>query len=392
MDLPMSDAIAPSLKASSPSDSRTPVPASGNVAPPAFGRYRLIRRLGSGCYGEVWLADDLFLNEAVALKFLNEIFTGDAASLDDLKREVRTLRRLSHPNIVRVHDLVYDRKHTAIVMEYIDGHTLAELVANSPHGALQEVDIDVWLPQFGSVFDYLHRSEHIIHSDIKPLNLMVTTTGRLKVADFGLAVTLAETSMHSTQAGSRAGTIAFMSPQQLRGSRPAIADDIYSLGATLFHLLTGTTPFHGNTLELLDDEKRPPTIAARRYETGKNRLRPVPELWESAIAACLAKDAAKRPGSVRDVVKWMKGVRDAKDSAGLGTSVILPPHPSVQKKPQGWVPLPAKSSESQKSKGSSPASAPVSSASHSSLWLWAGLLIAALAVLGALLFIGLRYL
>ncbi|MEQ1860013.1 MAG: serine/threonine-protein kinase [Chthoniobacteraceae bacterium] len=327
--------------APSPADSHTPVPPVGEVAAPAFGRYQLTRSLGVGSYGEVWRAEDLFLGETVALKFLNEQFTGQAASLDELKREVRTLRHLSHPNIVRVHDLVFDTQHTAIVMEFIDGATLAELVAKSAKGCLQPEDIEVWLPQLGSVFDYLHRSEGIIHSDIKPANLMITTTGRLKVADFGLAMTLAGAAAHHTKTGARPGTLAYMSPQQLHGSRPEIADDVYSLGATLFHLLTGTTPFHGSTLDLIALEKRAPTVGARRYEMGKGKLPPVPETWESAIAACLAKDQRLRPSSVRDVVRWLKPEHSKLGSSDLGTSVILPParQKPAPERAAGWKPL-----------------------------------------------------
>lgn len=336
----MSDAPAPT-----PSDSHTPVPAAGATAPPAFGRYRLGRQLGTGSYGEVWRAEDLYLGESVALKFLNEDFTGHSTGLDSLKREVRTLRHLSHPNIVRVHDLVFDEQHTAIVMEFIDGRTLADLLTSSSKGCLQPDDLEVWLPQLASVFDYLHRSEGIVHSDIKPANLMLTTTGRLKVADFGLAVTLAESAGHRTRTGARPGTIAYMSPQQVRGERPAVADDIYSLGATLFHLLAGSTPFHGSTLDLIAPEKRAPTIGARRYESGKGKLPPPPEQWESAIAACLSKDHRLRPASVRDLVRWLRTESPATGSTssdGTGTSIILPPAspPPVEAKAQGWQPLP----------------------------------------------------
>ncbi len=378
-----------------PSESHTPVPASDAVAPPAFGRYRLMRKLGTGSYGEVWRAEDLFLGEPVALKFLNEHFTGQSVSLDSLKREVRTLRHLSHPNIVRVHDLVFDNEHTAIVMEFIDGRTLGELVAASPKGCLQPDDIEVWLPQLGSVFDYLHRSEGIIHSDIKPANLMLTTTGRLKVADFGLAVTLAESTSHHTQTGARAGTLAYMSPQQLRGSRPAVSDDIYSLGATLFHLLAGTTPFHGSTLDLIAPEKRASTIGARRYETGKGKLPPVPEHWESAIAACLAKDLRLRPASVRDVVRWLKAeAAGGSGSADLGTSVILPPHPTparapVEAKPLGWQPLAAGSPPPPPVK-SMPIPPARAAADHATLWIV--MLIGGVLVLIVLLIIAVMYL
>lgn len=385
----MSDGT-PTPPAPNPSDSHTPVPAADAAAPPAFGRYRLTRKLGTGSYGEVWRADDLFLGEAVALKFLNESFTGGGASLDALKREVRTLRHLSHPNIVRVHDLVFDQRHTAIVMEFIDGRTLAELLAASPKGCVQPEDLEVWLPQLASVFDYLHRSEGIIHSDIKPANLMLTSTGRLKVADFGLAVTLAETTSHHTKTGARPGTPAYMSPQQLRGERPAATDDIYSLGAMFFHLLAGSTPFHGSTLDLIAPEKRAPTIGSRRYETGKGKLPPVSETWESAIAACLSKDPRLRPAAVRDVVRWVKPERGksggASSSADLGTSVILPPAapaPAPQA-PKGWQPIaPAPTS--------SPAEAPPRRGlDQTTVWIVV-LTIGAIALL-ALLIIGLVYL
>jgi serine/threonine protein kinase len=382
----MNDGPPPMPSAVDPADSRVPVPASGAVEPPAFGRFRLHRKLGAGSYGEVWQAHDEFLDEAVALKFLNEAFTGDAASLEGLKKEVRTLRRLSHPNIVNVHDLVYDVGHTAIVMEYIDGRTLAEILAVESKGCLEPRDIDLWLPQLGSVFDYLHRSEGVIHSDIKPQNLMLTSAGRLKVADFGLAVTLQSSSAHHTKMGARPGTIAFMSPQQLRGSRPAVSDDIYALGSTLFFLLTGTTPFHGHTLDLLDRDKRAPTIGHRRYESGKRGLAPVPAHWESAIAACLAKDAAQRPHSVRDVVKWLRGAEDPRASA-IGTSVILPPAGVKPMQSPGWDPLPAvRPTASQPLRPELPPP-PIA---RNTTWLWILLLALGLVLLAALLYAAIK--
>ena len=382
----MSDG-SPTPPAQNPADSHTPVPASGDVAPPAFGRYHLTRSLGTGSYGEVWRADDLFLGEPVALKFLNENFTGHSTFLESLKREVRTLRHLSHPNIVRVHDLVFDERHTSIVMEFIDGRTLAELLAASPKGCLQPEDIEIWLPQLASVFDYLHRSEGIIHSDIKPANLMLSSTGRLKVADFGLATTLAESTSHHTQTGARPGTLAYMSPQQLRGSRPAVSDDVFSLGATLFHLLAGSTPFHGSTLDLIAPEKRAPTIGARRYETGKGNLPAVPEHWESAIAACLSKDARLRPSSVRDVVRWLKAEPGSgSSSSDLGTSVILPPA-APPSKPKGWEPLPQQPSRSVKT-----APPPVLTPQGDQTKLWLTILVIGVVALLTLLIIGLKYL
>lgn len=399
----MSEGI-PNPPAQNPSDSHTPVPAAGGAAPPAFGRYRLVRKLGTGSYGEVWRADDLFLGEPVALKFLNEEFTGGAVSLEALKREVRTLRHLSHPNIVRVHDLVFDESHTAIVMEFIDGRTLGELLAAAAKGCMQPEDIDIWLPQVASVFDYLHRSEGIIHSDIKPANLMLSTTGRLKVADFGLAMTLAESTSYHTKTGGRAGTVAYMSPQQLRGSRPAAADDIYSLGATLFHLLAGSTPFHGSTLDLVAPDKRAPTIGARRHETGHGKLPAVPDHWESAIAACLSKDSRLRPSSVRDLVRWLKAdsgshPSHASSSADLGTSVILPPAvppspPSAEKKAKGWQPLqPASSAKpGVQTTPLTPAAPPrIALATPDQTKLWLALLIGGVMVLLALLVVALKY-
>src|SRR6266404_8591028 len=157
-----------------------------------FGRYKLVKVLGRGGMGIVWLARDEELEREVALKFLPDLMLQDRAALDDLKRETRRSLELTHPHIIRIHDFVHDERSGCISMEYVDGETLTSLRCRKEQKVFGPDELTSWLAQLCDALDYAHNRARIIHRDLKPANLMVNQRGDLKVADFGIARTLAE--------------------------------------------------------------------------------------------------------------------------------------------------------------------------------------------------------
>src|SRR5437773_2789708 len=271
-----------------------------------FGRYTLIKILGRGGMGIVWLARDEELEREVALKFLPELMRQDRAALDDLKRETRRSLELTHPHIIRIHDFVHDERSGCISMEYVDGETLASLRCRKEQKVFRPDELTIWIAQLCDALDYAHNRARIIHRDLKPANLMVNQRGDLKIADFGIARTLAESlkSVTLEQQG-RSGTLSYMSPQQLDGERGTHLDDIYSLGATIYDLLTSKPPFYSGNIDRQIHERVAPSMTERRKEFD---IEPafVPPVWEDAVAACLAKDPSRRPQSAAEVVQRLQ--------------------------------------------------------------------------------------
>lgn len=264
-----------------------------------FGRFRLVRTLGRGGMGVVWLAQDEQLEREVALKFLPEMLVSDRAALEDLKRETRRSLALTHHHIVRIFDFHQQGAVAGISMEYVDGDTLSNMRAEKESRVFEIAELTPWVRQLCEAMDYAHRTAKIVHRDLKSANLMVNRAGELKVTDFGISASITESASRvSVRPGG--GTLAYMSPQQLLGEDTAPSDDIYSLGATLYDLLTGRPPFYQGNIDLQIREKVPPSIAQRRGAQGTG-AEPVPEAWERTIAACLEKDPAKRPQSAAEV-------------------------------------------------------------------------------------------
>ncbi|MEQ1860636.1 MAG: serine/threonine-protein kinase [Chthoniobacteraceae bacterium] len=266
-----------------------------------FGRYRLARELGRGGFGVVWQARDEELGIDVALKFLPDLVARDAEAVEDLKREIRRGLRLTHPGIVRVHNFIREGDLAAIAMEFIDGTTLRQRKIDAPGRCLDVDDLRPLVAQLGDVLTYVHEVAMLVHRDIKPGNLMVASTGEMKVADFGIASSLADSLTRMTNAPASSGTLAYMSPQQARGDAPAVTDDIYALGATLYELLTGKPPFYRGNIALQAYDVIAPPMSERRIEFSVEGKQPIPPEWERAIAACLAKEPAARPQSVREL-------------------------------------------------------------------------------------------
>ena len=270
-----------------------------------FGRYTLVKILGRGGMGIVWLARDEELEREVALKFIPDLMIRDRAVFDQLKRETKRCLELTHPHIVRIHDFVHDERSGCISMEYIDGETLSNLRAEKEQKAFEPDEIASWTSQLCDALHYAHNHAKCIHRDLKPANLMVNQRSDLKVADFGIARTLGDSASRLTMEQGRSGTLVYMSPQQLGGERGTHLDDIYSLGATVYELLTSKPPFYSGNIDRQICERVPPSMTERRKELD---IEPafVPTIWEDSVAACLAKDPSRRPQSAAEVAQRLQ--------------------------------------------------------------------------------------
>src|SRR5438067_7943158 len=270
-----------------------------------FGCYTLVKVLGRGGMGIVWLARDEELERNVALKFIPDLMIQDHAVFDQLKRETKRCLELTHPHIVRIHDFVHDERSGCISMEYIDGETLSNLRTEKEQKVFEPDEIATWTVQLCDALDYAHHHAKVIHRDLKPANLMVNQRGDLKVSDFGIARSLGDSVSRLTMEQGRSGTLVYMSPQQLGGERGTHLDDIYSLGATLYDLLTSKPPFYVGNIDRQIREKIPPSMTERRKEF-EIEAEPIPAMWEEWVAACLAKDPTRRPQSVTEIARQLQ--------------------------------------------------------------------------------------
>jgi serine/threonine protein kinase len=248
----------------------------------AGGRYSLERPLGHGGMASVFLARDTELDRLVAVKLLDERAASDEGLRGRFVREARLAARLSHPNVVSVFDAGEDDGRPYIVMEHVEGETLADLLARRDRLPPEEAR--------GLALQAAHGLAHahaagLIHRDVKPQNLLLREDGTLKIADFGIARAAEGTSL--TQAGTVLGTAAYLSPEQALGEDVTPATDVYSLGAVLYELLSGRPPLE---VRSLDDLAKAKAIAPLR------ELAPeVPKDLEDFVMRCLARNPAYRP-------------------------------------------------------------------------------------------------
>src|SRR5438477_1562300 len=243
------------------------------------GRYKIVRKLGSGGMADVYLAEDQELGRRVALKMLNDRHASDAQFVERFRREAQNAAGLNHPSIVSIFDRGHAEGTYYIAMEYLDGRTLKELlVRNGPPPIPVAVD---YARQILSALGFAHR-KGIVHRDIKPHNIVVRKDGRLKVTDFGIARSGAS---QMTEAGSIVGTAQYLSPEQARGAAVDARSDLYSLGILLYEMLTGKVPFTGDA---------PVEIAMKHLSAipePPSKLRPeVPHDLDAVVMRAIAKD------------------------------------------------------------------------------------------------------
>src|SRR5437867_3631051 len=259
------------------------------------GRYRIFGLLGKGGMGEVYRADDLKLGQAVALKFLPENVEKDPIRLSRFLNEVKIARQISHPSVCRVYDVGEMDGHHFLSMEYVDGEDLASLLRRI--GRLPKDKAVQIARQLCAGLSAAHE-QGILHRDLKPANIMIDGRGRARITDFGLAG-LAE---DLKEAGGRAGTPAYMAPEQLAGTGVSVKSDLYSLGLVLYELFTGKAAFKATTaseLARLQVETTPTSPS--------NLIEGFDPAVERVILRCLAKEPRDRPASVLSVAAALPG-------------------------------------------------------------------------------------
>jgi beta-lactam-binding protein with PASTA domain/predicted Ser/Thr protein kinase len=279
------------------------------------GRYKVVRKLGTGGMANVYLAEDQELGRRVAIKMLDDRHSQDEQFVERFRREAKNVAGLSHPNIVSIYDRGEAEGTYYIAMEYLEGRNLKELLVQRGPTPLP-VAID-YTRQILAAVGFAHRNG-IVHRDIKPHNVVVAPDGRLKVTDFGIA---RSGSSQMTETGSIIGTAQYLSPEQAKGAPVTPASDIYSVGIVLYEMLTGSVPFTGDTpLEIamkhLSATPEPPS--AQRPE--------VPHELDSIVLRALAKDPADRYQSAEemdaDLARAARGQGVAPETEEAATQVL----------------------------------------------------------------------
>ena len=330
------------------------------------GRYELVRRLARGGMAEVHLARDLLLDRPVALKVLYPELSRDPTFVERFRREAQAAANLSHPNIVSVYDWGEEQGTYFIVMEYVDGETLASLVHRA--GALQADEAAEVGAEVAAALAVAHRN-HMVHRDVKPGNVLIDRQGQVKVTDFGIARAV-NTTENLTQPGSVMGTATYFSPEQAQGQRIDPRSDVYSLGVVLYELVTGVPPFSADSPVAVAYKhvREDPVLPTRRNPE-------VPADFERIILTAMAKNPDDRYANALEMRDDLVRFRQGRPIAAPATAPLAPRADRTQAVPAASGPGPA------------PGGPYVAEESDRRTGVYVALLIGLLALLGLLLFL-----
>jgi eukaryotic-like serine/threonine-protein kinase len=307
--------------------------------------YKIIKRLGAGAMATVFLARQLSLDRKVAIKVLPQKFSANAKFIERFYKEGRAAAQLNHPNIVQAYDVGQAGEHHYFVMEYVDGSTVFDRIVKDKRFSEKEA-LDI-IMQVGKALDHAHE-KGFVHRDIKPKNIMMSTTHAVKLADLGLARAVSDKEAAEAEAGRAYGTPYYISPEQIRGEvNIGPQADIYGLGATFYHMVTGKVPFEGkNPSEVmhkhLKEELKAPDHVNPKLSAGCAQI----------IEMCMAKSRKNRYQTVKDLLQDLdlvrKGLTPHFAHKGIGlsgiTSALTTPQPVVTpvvvKRPEGLLATP----------------------------------------------------
>lgn len=281
-------------------------------------RYEIVEKIGGGGMALVYKAKCQLLNRYVAIKILRSEFISDKDLLDKFKKESQAAASLSHPNIVNIYDVGEEDNIYYIVMEYVDGKTLKQLIKEK--GKLSIGEIVDFARQIALALKHAH-SNHIIHRDIKPHNILVTEDGRAKVTDFGIA--LAATSSTITNAGNIIGSVHYFAPEQARGGYTDEKSDLYSLGIVMYEMATGRLPFEGDapvTVALKHIQEKPEIPSKYNSSISKD--------LESIIMKLIQKEQSARYASAAELIEDLYKVKSNIDLGDINNTLKIEDSPT----------------------------------------------------------------
>ena len=345
------------------------------------GRYELKRKLARGGMADVYLAEDTLLNRPVAVKVLFSEYARDDTFVERFRREAQAAARLTHGNIVAIHDWGAEYGTYYIVMEYVEGSSLSQVIRS--RGPLEARQAATVTARVASALEFAHRNG-VVHRDVKPGNIMISSTGSVKVADFGIAQALSSAERASlTQTGAVMGTATYFSPEQAQGKAIDPRSDLYSLGCVLFEALTGRPPYNGDSpvaIAYKHVQEPVPDVAAVAASVGAP---PVPADLALVVGTLLAKDPDDRYASAGDLEADLDRFLTGQTVAATGAPATAGPRTmAVTAGASGMgtagVPLPPQ--------GPDPGTEPPGNRGRA--WVWA--LAALVAVAVVLVFVGIN--